>query len=242
MSISMDSLPPRYQKQAARKLDPAAYEKALQFFHAEEAKSPASQAQGSISHALGESFEAQILTACEYYRSICHAEIDKTPEPIKVISGRHQNPSGCWSFEAVFTKQAQPDFQGTIDGGRSVVFEAKATDKDRILQSAVTHEQAYAMQSHAQKGALVFVLVCLRGRAVYRVMARAGGSRLWCADYQTTAGADCPLRRTCDRLAGAHTRPARQCGSAQRKTAAMAQRRGDHRLVAAVPFDFFDEG
>lgn len=74
------------------------------------------------------------------------------------------------------------------------------------------------------------------------VMARAGGSRLWCADYQTSAGADCPLRRTCDRLAGAHTRPARQCGSAQRKTAAMAQRRGDHRLVAAVPFDFFDEG
>lgn len=169
MSISMDSLPPRYQKQAARKLDPAAYEKALQFFHAEEDKNLARQAQGSISHALGESFEAQILTACEYYRSVCHAEIDKTPEPIKVISGRHQNPSGCWSFEAVFTKQAQPDFQGTIDGGRSVVFEAKATDKDRILQSAVTHEQAYAMQSHAQKGALVFVLVCLRGRAVYRV-------------------------------------------------------------------------
>ena len=170
MGISMGSLPPRYQKQAARKLDPVAYEKALQFFHAEEsAKNPVRQAQGSISHAIGESFEAQILTACEYYRSICHAEIDKTPEPIKGMSGRHQNPSGCWSFEAVFTKQAQPDFQGTIDGGRSVVFEAKATDKDRILQSAVTEEQAHAMQSHAQKGALVFVLVCLRRRAVYRV-------------------------------------------------------------------------
>ena len=95
MGISMGSLPPRYQKQAARKLDPVAYEKALQFFHAEEsAKNPVRQAQGSISHAIGESFEAQILTACEYYRSICHAEIDKTPEPIKVISGRHQNPSG----------------------------------------------------------------------------------------------------------------------------------------------------
>lgn len=170
MGISMDSLPPRYQKQAARKLDPAAYEKALQFFHAEEDKSPARQAQGSISRATGEGFEAQILTACAYYRAHGIAEIDKTPEPIKVISGRRQNPSGCWSFEAVFTKQAQPDFQGTIDGGRSVVFEAKATDKDRILQSAVTDEQSHAMQSHAQKGALAFVLVCLRGRAVYRVM------------------------------------------------------------------------
>lgn len=170
MGISMDSLPPRYQKQAARKLDPAAYEKALRFFHDEEDKSPARQAQGSISHALGESFEAQILTACEYYRSICHAEIDKTPEPIKVISGRHQNPSGCWSFEAVFTKQAQPDFQGTLCGGSSVVFEAKVTDKDRILQSAVTEEQARALESHDNMGALAFVLVCLRGRAVYRVM------------------------------------------------------------------------
>ena len=50
MGISMDSLPPRYQKQAARKMDPVAYEKALQFFHAEEsAKNPARQAQGSIS-------------------------------------------------------------------------------------------------------------------------------------------------------------------------------------------------
>lgn len=54
MGISMDSLPPRYQKQAARKLDPVAYEKALQFFHAEEsAKNPARQAQGSISRATG---------------------------------------------------------------------------------------------------------------------------------------------------------------------------------------------
>lgn len=103
MGISMDSLPPRYQKQAARKLDPVAYEKALQFFHAEEsAKNPARQAQGSISRATGEGFEAQILTACAYYRAHGIAEIDKTPEPIKVISGRRQNPSGttrrlsCW--------------------------------------------------------------------------------------------------------------------------------------------------
>ena len=145
MGIRMDSLPPRYQKQAARKLDPVAYEKTLQFFHAEEsAKNPARQAQGSISRA--------------------------TLEPIKVISGRRQNASGCWSFEAVFTKQAQPDFQGTLCGGSSVVFEAKATDKDRILQSAVTEEQARALESHDNMGALAFVLVCLRGRAVYRIM------------------------------------------------------------------------
>ena len=50
------------------------------------------------------------------------------------------------------------------------MFEAKATDKDRILQSAVTEEQARALESHATMGALAIVLVCLRGRAVYRVM------------------------------------------------------------------------
>ena len=111
MGISMDSLPPRYQKQAARKLDPAAYEKALQFFHAEEsAKNPARQAQGSISRATGEGFEAQILTACAYYRAHGIAEIDKTPEPIKVISCRHLNPIGFWLLEVVFTNQDQKDF------------------------------------------------------------------------------------------------------------------------------------
>lgn len=135
MGIRMDSLPPRYQKQAARKLDPVAYEKALQFFHAEEDKSPARQAQGSISHALGESFEAQILTACEYYRSACYAEIDKTPEPIKVISGRHQNPSGCWSFEAVFTKQAQPDFQGTIDAAAALYLKPRQRTKTAFCRA-----------------------------------------------------------------------------------------------------------
>ena len=103
MGIRMDSLPPRYQKQAARKLDPAAYEKALQFFHAEETKSPARQAQGSISHALGESFEAQILTACEYYRSICHAEIDKTPgrDP---VSRRSRVKVGTWQSKTTRRK------------------------------------------------------------------------------------------------------------------------------------------
>ena len=65
---------------------------------------------------------------------------------------------------------------------------------------------------------------------------------LMAADYETPAGADRPLRWACDRLAGAHTRPARQRGSAQRQAVAMAQCCGDHRLVAAVPFDFFDEG
>lgn len=66
MGIRMDSLPPRYQKQAARKLDPVAYEKALQFFHAEEsAKNPARQAQGSISRAAGKPYpKTQQVARC----------------------------------------------------------------------------------------------------------------------------------------------------------------------------------
>ena len=46
MGISMDSLPPRYQKQAARKLDPVAYEKALQFFRRGVGEKPSASGTG----------------------------------------------------------------------------------------------------------------------------------------------------------------------------------------------------
>ena len=115
-----------------------------------------------------------LCLACETDFVAKNSEFSASANQILEIAVKNDvadlNPSGCWSFEAVFTKQAQPDFQGTLCGGSSVVFEAKATDKDRIMQSAVTEEQARALESHANMGALAFVLVCLRGRAVYSVM------------------------------------------------------------------------
>jgi recombination protein U len=66
-------------------------------------------------------------------------------------------------------KKAQPDFKGTLHGGRSVVFEAKHTDKDRIQQSCVTDEQAKRLNKHEKLGALTFVLVSFGMAEFYRI-------------------------------------------------------------------------
>ena len=118
---------------------------------------------------IGNAFEDYIKAACDYYRLRGYAEVDKTPEPFKVTSGRHKNQGGMFVFEGVFTKQAQPDFQGTLKGGRSVVFEAKTSTGDRIEQSVVTLEQKRALISHETLGAWAYVMVSLSLRTFYRV-------------------------------------------------------------------------
>lgn len=70
---------------------------------------------------------------------------------------------------AHYAKKAQPDFQGNLQGGRSVCFEAKHTDSDRIKQSAVTNEQAAVLDVKEALGALCFVLVSFGFREFYRV-------------------------------------------------------------------------
>ena len=127
------------------------------------------QVQGHMNRDLGEALEGRILAACDFYRIKGLADIEKTPEPFKVIGGRHQNPAGFWVFEGVFTKPAQPDFKGTLQEGRSVVFEAKATSTDRMEQREVTVEQERSLSSHAKLGAVAFVIVSLSLRAFYRV-------------------------------------------------------------------------
>ena len=69
----------------------------------------------------------------------------------------------------VYTKQAQPDYKGTLKGGRAVVFEAKHTASGRIEQSRVTPEQTAALNIHAFMGAQCFVLVSFSFEAFYRV-------------------------------------------------------------------------
>lgn len=84
--------------------------------------------QGKRNRALGLQFEKIITEACEHYRSMGLAYIEKTPEPMRVI-GVLDRKRGI--FKAVFEKAAQPDFKGTMAGGRAVVFEAKHTETDR---------------------------------------------------------------------------------------------------------------
>lgn len=120
--------------------------------------------RGKQSRAIGELFESYIDSTCKWYEQESVAVIEKTPEPMKVISGLKQG-----RFTAVFEKRAQPDYKGVIGGGRAVVFEAKHTDGDRIAQSRVTDAQAESLTRYSSLGAECFVLVSVQLRAFYKV-------------------------------------------------------------------------
>ena len=111
--------------------------------------------QGAQNKAAGRYFEQIIGAACSYYRDNGIADIDKTPEPTKQLTGK--NSKG--QFTACYEKRAQPDFKGTVAGGQSVVFEAKFTSTEKMSQSVVLPQQEESLDRHAALGASCFVLV-----------------------------------------------------------------------------------
>lgn len=118
-----------------------------------------SQAKGAMNRAQGLGFERLIDLSCDYYRKKGVANIEKTPEPMKPISSGGKNGR----FTAVYTSRAQPDYKGTLNGGRSVVFEAKSTQERMIKRERVTAAQQEALEMHHRLGALCFVLVSMAG-------------------------------------------------------------------------------
>jgi recombination protein U len=120
---------------------------------------------GARSRAEGAGFEAIINSACDYYRAIGQADIEKTPEPMKPLGGADRSGR----FLACYTKQAQPDYKGVLSGGRAVVFEAKHTDSDRMTADRVTPEQADHLTRTEKLGGIAFVLCSFSGRYFYRV-------------------------------------------------------------------------
>jgi recombination protein U len=125
---------------------------------------PANRLRGKTNRDIGGEFESLISAACEAYRMEKAADIEKTPEPTKII-----RPLGNGQYVSCFQAKAQPDYKGTLAGGRSVVFEAKHTASDRLLQSRVTQKQAQSLDSHLAMGAECFVLAGFSMRAFYRV-------------------------------------------------------------------------
>lgn len=109
---------------------------------------------GRRSKAEGAFWEETIEKACAYYSAAGLAEIQKTPEPMRPIRSL-----GNGKFIAHFSKMAQPDYKGTLKGGRAIVFEAKHTDKDRMLQSVISSEQEKELNKHLALGAECRVLV-----------------------------------------------------------------------------------
>lgn len=112
------------------------------------------RAMGYLNRARGEAFEEQIKTACEYYRYINAADIEKTPEPMKVVE-----PLGKGRFVCYFEKKAQPDFRGTLKGGRAIMFDAKYTSAGEMHKKEITDEQAKKLTMNQALGGLSFVLV-----------------------------------------------------------------------------------
>ena len=122
-------------------------------------------ARANRSRLSGQYFEGMITASLNWYRDMGVAYIEKTPEPMKPL--RALNRQG--QFLACFTKQGQPDFKGTLTGGRSVVFEAKHTDDDKIEYGRLTHEQIEALSQHHKLGAAAFVLVSIKLENFYRI-------------------------------------------------------------------------
>lgn len=104
----------------------------------------------------GAYFERLIDKACSKYKRDGVAYIEKTPEPVKFVKA-NKTPKG--TFTGFYEKFAQPDYKGTLKGGRAICFEAKCTGKDRIVQSRVTEEQLESLNTHFKLGAEVFILV-----------------------------------------------------------------------------------
>lgn len=113
----------------------------------------------------GEHFENMISASLRWYEERGVACIEKTPEPMRPL--RAPNRQG--QFLACYVKAGQPDFKGTLTGGRSVVFEAKHTDSDRIEFGRLTNEQIEKLSTHHSLGAATFVLVSFGLQDFYRI-------------------------------------------------------------------------
>lgn len=121
--------------------------------------------RGAQNRRAGGQFEGLIEASLSWYEERGWACIEKTPEAMKPLS----KPNRLGQFLACFTKKCQPDFKGTLKGGRSFVGEAKTTDADKIDQKAVTEKQTERLNNHHALGAACFVLVSFGFQDFYRI-------------------------------------------------------------------------
>lgn len=121
--------------------------------------------RGLQSKRAGEHFEEMIAASLRWYQDKGVAFVEKTPEPMRPL--RAPNRQG--QFLACYIKAGQPDFKGTLAGGRAVVFEAKHTDGDRIEYSRLTDEQIQSLTEHDKLGAAAFIMVSFGLQDFYRI-------------------------------------------------------------------------
>lgn len=118
---------------------------------------------GKKAQAYGAQFERLIDISCKRYANQGLAYIEKTPEPFNMIKRQGARVLGYYE------KKGQPDFAGTLKGGRSVVFEAKHTNTTNIPFSQIEDHQEEALEKHEQLGAECFILVAFGLKTYYKV-------------------------------------------------------------------------
>lgn len=118
--------------------------------------------RNTVSNVQGHIMEQEVERACSYYRDKGIAYIEKTPEPFRMLKKQKDG-----QFLGRVGKAAQPDFKGTLCGGRAMVFEAKYTDKDRIQQNRLTDEQTESLETHWNMGAEAGVVVQMHSEFYY---------------------------------------------------------------------------
>lgn len=127
-------------------------------------KNPYRQLQGKVNREIGKNFEEQVESICNVYELNNLAIIEKTPEPMKILKHIENG-----HFETVFSKSAQPDFKGTLKGGRTVVFDAKFTSADRITFNVLNDFQRETLLKYQKLGAISFVLVGFSDGKIYNI-------------------------------------------------------------------------
>lgn len=105
----------------------------------------------------GRVFEDMIERACKFYEDAGLARITKVPEARRVVGRTAGRGSLMICANAA---KADPDFMGSVSpDGKCMVFDAKHTDKGKILLNALTENQRDIMAAHEKCGAKCFVAV-----------------------------------------------------------------------------------
>lgn len=136
------------------------------------AKEPISKPTGEYSTSIrnkisrhnGTHFEDMITAACKMYVEEGKAYIQKTPEPHRIIKN-----VGGGKYLTICEKKAQPDFKGCLSSGCTIVFDAKHTGNDRILQNIVSDEQGKDLDIYSKMEALCYIMVSMNFEHFYLV-------------------------------------------------------------------------
>ena len=155
--------------------------------------------KGMVNNAQGRLFEERIIAACEYYRIRKKAVIHKTPESFLCLKKSNTTKT----FTGRFTAKAQPDFCGTLFGGKSIVFECKYTTADRIRKTVLTPTQMEVLRQSEDIGAQAYVCFGIQDKTffmpfrIWDNMEKIFGYKYlmpgWIKEYEVRQGLNCTL-------------------------------------------------